>query len=269
MRKENIYNETLNSTEIKYVGILAFLDIINEHKNIPNENIRRTLGELEYRVRELELLRIRHGVIGNGEGVEEGGEKVEKELVIQGIIDILPGVEEMLRGDFSCSRKNLYEVMIMGLKNRLIWIQVKAEKMEKAGRKQMVGIWEMYERLEGKNSAGWLEANEVILNMDDTKVKRRAGKFREFFENNNEKPTKIFFRLGKEKSGDDDLTQIRDESGGAFVDSKQREKHINDFYGQLHKKRLDRLISIEDFLAREGGDADIQSKKLSDMEKML
>ena len=141
--------------------------------------------------------------------------------------------------------------------------------MEKAGRKQMVSIREMYERLEGKNSAGWLEANEAILNMDDTKVKRRAGKFREFFENNNEKPTKIFFRLGKEKSGDDDLTQIRDERGGAFVDSNQREKHINDFYGQLYKKRLDRLISIEDFLAREGGDADIQSKKLSDMEKML
>ena len=193
---------------------------------------------------------------------------MEKELVIQGIIDTLPGVEEMLRGEFSCSRKNLYEVMIMGLKNRLIGIQVKAEKMEKAGRKQMVSIREMYERLEGKNSAGWLEANEAILNMDDTKVKRQAGKFREFFENNNEKPTNIFFRLGKEKSGDDDLTQIRDESGGAFVDSKQREKHINDFYGQLHKKRLDRLISIEDFLAREGGDADIQSKKFSDMEKM-
>ena len=52
------------------------------------------------------------------------------------------------------------------------------------------------------------------------------------------------------------------------MDSNQREKHINDFYGQLYKKRLDRLISIEDFLAREGGDAEIQSKKLSDMEKM-
>ena len=67
-----------------------------------------------YRVRELELLRIRHGAIGNGEGVEEGGEIVEKELVIQGIIDTVPGVEEMLRGEFSCSRKNLYELMIMG-----------------------------------------------------------------------------------------------------------------------------------------------------------
>ena len=44
--------------------------------------------------------------------------------------------------------------MIMGLKNRLIGVQVQAEKMEKAGRKQLVSIREMYERLEGKNSAG-------------------------------------------------------------------------------------------------------------------
>ena len=57
--------------------------------------------------------------------------------------------------------------MIMGLKNRLIGVQVQAEKMEKAGRKQLVSIREMYERLEGKNSEGWLEANEAILNMDD------------------------------------------------------------------------------------------------------
>ena len=127
--------------------------------------------------------------------------------------------------------------MIMGLKNRLIGVQVKAEKMEKAGRKQLVSIREMYERLEGKNSEGWLEANEAILNMDDLKVKKRAGKFREFLENNNEKPTKIFFRLGKEKSGDDDITQIRDDRGVVFEDGKQREKYINDFYGQLYKKK--------------------------------
>ena len=112
--------------------------------------------------------------------------------------------------------------------------------MEKAGRKQLVSIREMYERLEGKNSAGWLEANEAILNMDDLKVKRRAGKFKEFLENNNEKPTKIFFRLGKEKSGDDDITQIRDDRGVVIVDGKQRENYINNFYGQLYKKRLDR-----------------------------
>ena len=149
--------------------------------------------------------------------------------MIHEIIDNLPGVEEMLRGDFSCNKKSLYEVMIMGLKNRLIGVQVQAEKMEKAGRKQLVSIREMYERLEGKNSAGWLEANEAILNMDDLKVKRRAGKFREFLENNNEKPTKIFLRLGKEKSGDDDITQIRDDRGGGFCGWKAKGKIYKQF----------------------------------------
>ena len=63
-------------------------------------------------------------------------------------------VEEMLRGEFSCNRKNLYEVMIMGLKNRLIGVQVQAEKMEKAGRKQLVSIREMYEKIRRKKFGG-------------------------------------------------------------------------------------------------------------------
>ena len=74
--------------------------------------------------------------------------------MIQEIIDTLPGIEEMLRGEFSCNRKNLYEVMIIGLKNRLIGVQVKAEKNEKAGRKQLVSIREMYERFRGKKFSG-------------------------------------------------------------------------------------------------------------------
>ena len=111
IRKEKIHNETLSRNEIKYIGVLAFLDIINEHKTVPDANIRRTLGQLELRIRELELLKLSHGVIGNEDGGEEGGEIIEKELVIQEIIDTLPGVEEMLRGEFSCNRKSLYEVL--------------------------------------------------------------------------------------------------------------------------------------------------------------
>ena len=57
---------------------MAFLDVINEHKTIPDANIRRTLGQLELRIRELELLKISHGVIGNEDGGEEGGEIREK-----------------------------------------------------------------------------------------------------------------------------------------------------------------------------------------------
>ena len=158
--------------------------------------------------------------------------------------------------------------MIIGLKNRLLAIQVKMAKGEKNKRKQLCELREMYEILEGKNSPGWIESSEAILQMDDEKLKCRAGKFREFFDNNNEKPTSFFFRLGKEKSGDDDLTQIRDNEGKPFKGNEGREKHINDFYGNLYKKRLDRLIEIEDFLEREEIEGQGVLKKLTEDEKL-
>ena len=50
----------------------------------------------------------------------------------------------------------------------------------------------MYEELEGKNSEGWKRCNDDILELNDRDLKRRAGKYREFFEQNNEKPTGVF-----------------------------------------------------------------------------
>ena len=51
----------------------------------------------------------------------------------------------------------------------------------------------MYELMDGINSKGWKRVNEEILVLNDNDLKRRAGKYREFFEQNNEKPTSIFF----------------------------------------------------------------------------
>ena len=48
-----------------------------------------------------------------------------------------------------------------------------------------------------------MTVNDDILELNDRDLKRRAGKYREFFEQNNEKPTGVFFNLGKEKDGDD------------------------------------------------------------------
>ena len=42
-----------------------------------------------------------------------------------------------------------------------------------------------------------------VMRINDIQLKRRAGKYRDFFEQNNEKPTSIFFSLGKDKEGDD------------------------------------------------------------------
>ena len=48
---------------------------------------------------------------------------------------------------------------------------------------------------------------------------------------------------------------------------KKRDDHISKFYGELHKKRLDTLISIEDFLANgQNRNGNYEGKKLTDRE---
>ena len=127
----------------------------------------------------------------------------------------------------------------------------------------------MYEELEGKNSEGWKRCNDDILEVNDRDLKRRAGKYREFFEQNNEKPTGVFFNLGKEKDGDDNTQRIKNDNGEKFDNSKQRGEYIRRYYENLYKKRLDRLIEIEDFLEGGGvvGQRITNSRKLTDLER--
>ena len=105
-------------------------------------------------------------------------------------------------------------------------------------RKELNEQLKMYKLLGEKNSKGWKRVNDEILEMNDRDLKRRAGKLREFFEQNNEKPTSIFYRLGREKGGDDDTTQIRDNDGNRFETTKKRDEHISKFYGELYKKKV-------------------------------
>ena len=89
-------------------------------------------------------------------------------------------------------------------------------------------------------------------------------KYREFFEQNNEKPTSIFYRLGKEKNGDDDISQIRDNDGKVFESNSKREEHVSKFYENLYKKRIDNIMGIEDFLANgDVGNVAVEGKKLT------
>ena len=42
IRKEKIHNETLSRNEVKYIGVLAFLDMINELKTVLDVHINFT-----------------------------------------------------------------------------------------------------------------------------------------------------------------------------------------------------------------------------------
>jgi hypothetical protein len=121
----------------------------------------------------------------------------------------------------------------------------------------------------GDDSVQAWDCRQELLLFDDADLKKRAGKYREFLENNNEKATRAFCRLNKEGGCNDDVNQIRDDNGVQFKDKESRGHYIGNFYSELFKKKLDRLLSIEEFLSGETtGTEWVQNKKLNEAEKM-
>jgi hypothetical protein len=113
-----------------------------------------------------------------------------------------------------------------------------------------------------------LDEKEKLLRMDDQKLKERATKFTEFLDANNEKATAAFCRLSKEGGLSDDQSAIRDDRGGAFGNGQERNEYIRKYYAQLYRKKLDQLLSIEEFLGGNGvNDNWVSTRKLSEEEK--
>ena len=192
------------------------------------------MGEIEQKVKQIcSIYNVNEGVLGD----EVANEIEAKEGEIEELLGGLPGIVDLMEMDFTCDYRKLYEVLIMGIKNRLLGIQVNNKNRESREKRQLQEMKNMYDELEGKNSEGWKRCNDDIRELNDRDLKRRAGKYREFFEQNNEKPTGVFFNLGKKKDGDDNTERIKNENGDKFENSKQRGEYIRWYYENLYKKR--------------------------------
>jgi hypothetical protein len=99
----------------------------------------------------------------------------------------------------------------------------------------------------------------------DRELKERAGKFKIFFKTNNEKPTRAFYKIGKQKKLNDSTNRIRDKNGESFRSDEERKEYVGSTFEKLYKKRIDRLIEIENFLEEEG---DVGRRKLSEEERI-
>jgi hypothetical protein len=157
VRKEHIYSDTIHNFRAKYVGILAALDIVNEHKIEPCVGTRALLTEIENRIKRWESMVLNigdlneRGAIIRKEDTDIIGTQID-EYIVQNI-----NIEGLYGGEFSCNYKVLYEVLIMGIKNRLIGLQTKIRKEENHYRGELENRREMFEILEGKQSPGWLD----------------------------------------------------------------------------------------------------------------
>jgi hypothetical protein len=165
-------------------------------------------------------------------------------------IRALPTVREMLGWEYTCNFRVLYEVTLMSIKNRLLAKQIRDIKEEKQHKMDIIKRLEVLEWITGKDSIQYRE----LLN--------RAGKYRKFFEKNNEKPTRAFFKLGKVKSQDDNTSQIRDREGNEFRENNERGNYMGDFYGGLYKKKIDRMIQFEQYMLDLQADLGENRKKI-------
>ena len=86
----------------------------------------------------------------------------EKWKEIEGIINNMPEETDMLDREFICDFRTLYEVLIMGIKNRLLGIPLQADNKRREVREKrtILEMQQFYEELEGKDSEGWKRCNE-------------------------------------------------------------------------------------------------------------
>ena len=183
---------------------------------------------------------------------------------------IMARLEEyhILERQFTCNYRTLYEVCMMGIKNKLMTIQGRIKQDTVRMREYLLSKSDYLKQTFGTESVQYLDAREDILRFDDRELREKAGKYKEFLDENNEKPTKAFCRLSKQSGCNDDIAQIRKGNGEEFGTGKERGEHIGAFYSTLYKKRLDRLMEIEEFLTLETcGEDWVNNRKLTREER--
>ena len=89
----------------------------------------------------------------------------------------------------------------------------------------------------GKDSVQCKQSEENLLNHDSAALRLETNKYAKFLNDNNEKATKKFCKIGKSVSSVDDLDQIQGPGGRIFSSKGERAEHIRSFYENLYKKK--------------------------------
>jgi hypothetical protein len=246
-------------------GVMSVYDTVNNHLVEQNVDIRNNVTQLDILIREVELIKVLMSREGCTEELERRRATAENNIAI--VMGRFPEMANLIEGEFSCNYKQLYEMIMMGLKNVLVAVQNRRAKEQTATRDFLINRINYMEEKFGVNSTQAGDTREQLLRFDDTLLKERASKFREFLDANNEQATKAFCRLSKEGGHNDDLSQIKNNNGEAFGNENQRGDYIKTFYENLYRNRLDVLLSIEDFLGNDTVGADwVRNRKLNEIE---
>jgi hypothetical protein len=265
-KKENIFNSTLAQEYTEIIGKMGAYETLNEHMRVRNLNVQNSMGRLEVMWRENELWSLitrSGGVINNEDKIRWENNKTRINEILSG----WPTVGEIIEGGVTCNYKTLFEVTLMGIKNRLIAKQWAEAKEEIKDKKDLELRMRLVENLNGKESLEYRELERGYCDLLTRDLKRRAGKYKEFFEKNNEKPTRAFFRIGRTKNLDDNTKAIKNDNGEEFENEASRGKYIGETYGKLYRKKIDKMLEFVNYLTELNGQLGNEKRGLTEEQK--
>jgi len=265
--KINVFNSTLDHVLAGKIGIISIYDCINNHLTHRSDELAGYIGNFMHMTQEYYDVEAAMYNSVNPDICKHRLTTLLERMDLE--LTGLPAIDGLLAMEFASDFKNLYESISSNLKLSLVELQNRQKEVSRLEREILLGKVQRMERNFGIESEQFSDAISKLNIFDDKVLKNNANKFRDFILTNNEKPTKAFCLLGKENNLVDDIEQIKGANGEDFLDEKARENFIRRFYGELYKKKIDRLLSIEDFLGDELGNVDwVLNKKLTIDEKL-
>ena len=84
---------------------------MNEHKRVPDGQLREKVGQTEQLLRDIEKIKL----------AERWDELPAKIMELNELMDTYPNIEALLEGEFTCNFRNLYEVVLMAIKKQINW----------------------------------------------------------------------------------------------------------------------------------------------------
>jgi len=242
-----IRNETLDRPEIEEIGVLGALDCISNHLERQSVELRQCVGRLEqiYISKSNVRRSIALNLVDDTEAEKERLNQLDAEW--NEIVRRVGKVEEWAREEVSCSISTFYEVLLNEYKNRIIALQGGLDRDSRYKREWLLSRRRVYAEIYGKDSVQYRESEEDILQHDSDRLKDDTSKYMQFLRENNEKPTRKFCKLGKNTSTVDDIRQIQRPEVGEFRTDDERAEYVRSFYANLYKKKIDRIIEIENF----------------------
>jgi hypothetical protein len=158
--------------------VLALYNILGSHLSVRDEILDQNVAQLDIIIRNAELIKILILV--------ERGDKEELEDRMRNTMENIGITINRLRGmnilerEYQCNYRALYEVSMMGLKNKLMEVQARMKWDKDRARDYCVNRVDYMAGQFGTFSVQAEDCRKELLRFDDMDLKNRAGKFKEF-----------------------------------------------------------------------------------------